>query len=184
MKELLGYFYSFRLLYLVFAGLFFFLVSITFNLIFIPIIDMPGNWCKKWDDRKIGFQTQDECVEFNTAMDELKYHHNHKMEKRLTAKVHGLFIFATLLTFLIMLLSPGRLVEHKITFENYSGAVAVAVFYGVIIGFLLPVLFEALLPSPEEWLPNELYEIKQARIEWVLKEIKGTLIERKTPISQ
>jgi hypothetical protein len=48
----------------------------------------------------------------------------------------------------------------------------------------LPVLFEALLPSPEEWLPNELYEIKQARIEWVLKEIKGTLIERKTPISQ
>jgi hypothetical protein len=62
--------------------------------------------------------------------------------------------------------------------------VAVAVFYGVIIGFLLPVLFEALLPSPEEWLPNELYEIKQARIEWVLKEIKGTLIERKTPISQ
>ena len=61
-------------------------------------------------------------------MDELKYHHNQKMEKRLTAKVHGLFIFATLLTFLIMLLSPGRLVEHKITFENYSGAVAVAVF--------------------------------------------------------
>ena len=184
MKEFLEYFYSFRLLYLIFAGLFFFLVSITFNLIFIPMLDMPENWCKKWDERKIGFQTQDECVEFSAEVDELKFRHNQKMEKRLTAKVHGLFISATLLTFLIMLLSPGKIVEHKITFENYTGAVAIAVFYGVIIGFLLPVLFETLLPSPREWLPDEFYEIKQARIEWVLKEIKGTLIERQTPISQ
>jgi len=44
-------------------------------------------------------------------------------------------------------------------------------------------LFEALLPSPQEWLPDEFYEIKQARIEWVLKEIKGALIERKTPMN-
>jgi hypothetical protein len=104
-------------------------------------------------------------------VDELKYRHNQKMEMRRTAKTSGLFMGAVVLTFLIMLLSPGTFVEHKITFENYSGAVAVAVFYGVIIGFLLPVLFEVLLPPPEEWLPGEFYEIRKARIEWVLKEI-------------
>jgi hypothetical protein len=179
MKEFLSYFHSFRLLYLVFAGLFFFLISVTINVIFIPMLDMPEDWCQKWDERNISFQTQDECVEFRTELDELKYDHNQKMEKRLAAKLHGMLIFAVLLTFAIMLISPGKLVEHRITFENYSGAIALAVFYGVIIGFLLPVAFEALLPPPKEWLPDEFYEIRQARIEYVLKQIKGTLTEPK-----
>jgi hypothetical protein len=157
MKELLSYFVSFRFLYLLFAGLFFFLVSITFNLIFIPMLEMPEGWCKKWQEKKIGYQTQDECVEFSAEVAELKYRHNQKMQKRLTGKMSGIFISGTLLTFLIMLLSPGKFVEHKITFENYSGAVAIAVFYGVIIGFLLPVVFEVLLPSAETWLPEEFY---------------------------
>lgn len=181
MKEFLSYFYSFRLLYLIFAGLFFFLVSLTFDLIFIPKLDMPGDWCKEWEQKKIGYQTMDECVEFKTDLDELKYHHNQKMEKRQAAKGHGLFLSATLLTFLIMVLSPGKFVEHNITFKNYTGAVAIAVFYGVIIGYLLPVALEAMLPPPKEWLPNEFYEIRQARIEYVLKEINGTLTEPKAP---
>ena len=182
MKEFLSYFYSFRLLYLVFAGLFFSLVSITYDPIFIPMLDMPDNFCKKWDERKIGYRTDEECVEFSADVDRLKYQHNRKMEKRQTTKVHGLFIFATLLTFSIMLLSPGKLIDYKITMKNYTGAVAIAVFYGVIIGFLLPVALEAMLPPPKEWLPNELYEINQARIEYVLKEINGTLTEPKAPV--
>lgn len=171
MKEFLKYILNFRFLYLIFAGLFCFLISITFDVIFIPTIDMPDNWCQKWHEIKTGYRTQEECLEFTTRPDELKYRHNQKMEKRHTGKTSGLFIGAAVLTFLIMLLSPGAFVEHKITFENYTGAFAVAVFYGVIIGFLLPVVFEAVLPSPEEWLPGEFYEIRKARIEWVLKEI-------------
>ena len=181
MKAFLSYFYSFRLLYLVFAGLFFFLVSITFDSIFIPMLDMPGDWCEKWDEKRIGYQTVDDCVEFKTERDELKYHHNQKMKRRQTTKVHGLFIFATLLTFFIMLLSPGKFIDHKITLKNYSGAVAIAVFYGVIIGFLLPVALEAMLPPATEWMPDEFLDIKQARIEYVLKEINGSLNEPKAP---
>ena len=175
MKEFLSYFYSFRLLYVVFAGLFFFLVSISFNFIFIPTLDMPGDWCEKWDEKRIGYRAVKDCVEFKTELDELKYHHNQEMEKRQTAKLHGLFLSATLLTFLVMLLSPGKFIDRKITLENYTGAVAVAVFYGVIIGFLLPVALEAMLPVPEEWVPAEFFEIKQARIEWVLKKIQESL---------
>jgi hypothetical protein len=181
MKEFLSYFYSFRLLYLVFAGLFLFLVSITFDPIFIPTLDMTGDWCEKWDEQKIGYQTMNACIVFKTELDELKYRHNRKMEKRQTTKMHGLFIFATLLTFVIMLLSPGKFIDYKITLKNYTGAIAIAVFYGVIIGFLLPVALEAMLPPSKAWLPNEFYEIKQARIEYVLKEIKGILTEPKAP---
>jgi hypothetical protein len=159
----------------VIAGLFFFLVSTSFNFIFIPTLDVPGDGCEKWDEKRIGYRTAKDCVAFKTELDELKYHHNQKMEKRQTTKLHGLFLSATLLTFLIMLLSPGKFIDHKITMENYTGAIAVAVFYGVIIGFLLPVALEAMLPAPEEWLPDEFFEIKQARIEWVLKDIQETL---------
>ena len=181
MKEFLSSFYSFRLLYLVFAGLFFFLVSITLDPLFIPMLDMTGDWCEKWDEQKIGYQIMNECIEFKTELDELKYQHNRKMENRQATKMHGLFISATLLTFVIMLLSPGKFIDYKITLKNYTGAVAIAVFYGVIIGFLLPVALKALLPPPTEWMPNEFYEIKQARIEYVLKEIKGTLADPKVP---
>lgn len=171
MKEFLKYFYNFKFLYLLFGGLFCFLVSTTFEVIFIPTIEMPGDWCQKWQETKIGYRTQEECIELNSRVDELKYRHNQKMEKRHTYLISGLFIGSALLTFLIMLFSPGTFIEHRINFENYSGALAVAVFYGVIIGFLLPVVFEASLPSPERWLPEEFYEIRKARIEWVLKEI-------------
>ena len=70
-----------------------------------------------------------------------------------------------------MLLNPYSFFDQKITFENYSGAMAAAIFYGVIIGFLLPTVFQALLPSPAEWLPREFYEIQKARTELILKEI-------------
>lgn len=171
MKEFLTYFYNFKFLYLLFGGLFCFLVSITFDVIFIPTIKMPGDWCQKWQETKIGYRTQQECTDFKSRLDELKFRHNQKMEKRHTHLTSGLFIGSAILTFLIMLLSPGTFIDHKINFENYSGAIAVAVFYGVIIGFLLPVVLEALLPSPEKWLPEEFYEIRKARIEWVLKEL-------------
>ena len=171
MKEFLKYFLNFRFLYLLSGGLFCFLISITFDVIFIPTIDMPGDWCQKWQESKIGYRARKECVEFNSWANELKYSHNQKMKERQAGKTYGIFIGATALTFLIMLLSPGTFIEHKITFENYSGALAVAFFYGVIIGFLLPVVYEALLPPPVEWLPAEFYEIRKARIEWVLKEI-------------
>ena len=171
MMQFLKYFLSFRFLYLLLGGVFFFLISITFTIIFIPRLDMPENWCKKWQTSNIGYRSQEECVEFSAEVDKLKYHHNQKMEKRLSGKTYGMFIAATLLTFLIMLLSPGKFIEHRITFENYSGAVAVAVFYGVIIGFLLPVLFEVILPPTETWLPEEFFEINKARVEWVEKQI-------------
>ena len=41
----------------------------------------------------------------------------------------------------------------KTHFANKSPFLA-ATFY---IDFLLPVVFEALLPSPEKWLPGEFY---------------------------
>jgi cellulose synthase/poly-beta-1,6-N-acetylglucosamine synthase-like glycosyltransferase len=154
MQALLKYVVNFRLLYVLFTGLFFYLVSITFDLIFIPMLDMPDQWCEKWVERKIRYKSQKECVEFTNKVEELKYRHNKKMEERHSHKMFGIFLFATLLTFLIMLLSPYSFFDQKITFGNYSGAMAAAIFYGVIIGFLLPTVFQALLPSPAEWLPR------------------------------
>ena len=171
MQALLKYVVNFRLLYVLFTGLFFYLVSITFDLIFIPMLDMPDQWCEKWVERKIRYKSQKQCVEFTNKVEELKYRHNKKMEKRYSHKMFGIFLFATLLTSLIMLLSPYSFFDQKITFENYSGAMAAAIFYGVIIGFLLPAVLQALLPSPAGWLPDEFYEIQKARTELILKEI-------------
>ncbi|MEJ2728349.1 MAG: hypothetical protein P8185_07555 [Deltaproteobacteria bacterium] len=42
---------------------------------------------------------------------------------------------------------------------------------GVILGFMMPLIFEAILPSPVEWLPEEFLEIRRARIELILNEI-------------
>ena len=42
---------------------------------------------------------------------------------------------------------------------------------GVVIGFMMPIIFQALLPQPSEWLPEEFLEIRRARIALILNEI-------------
>jgi len=171
MPEFFRNFVSFRFLYVLIGGLFFYLVSTTFDLIFIPRLEMPQGWCQKWVERKIGYRTQDECVKFSDTLQKLKYRHNQKMEERYKNKMFGIFLGATILTFLLMLLSPYKFFDRKITFETLSGSFAVAVFYGVIIGFLLPVVFQTLLPPPSEWLPSEFLEVQKARTELILRQI-------------
>jgi hypothetical protein len=171
MREFLKNFVSFRLLYILSGGLFFYLVSITSDLVFIPRLEMPQGWCENWVERSIGYRTQNECVQFSDKLQELKYRHNQKMDERQKYKTFGIFLCATGFTFLMMLLHPSKFFDQRITFESYTGIFVVAVFYGIIIGFLLPVVFQALLPPPSEWLPNEFFEIQKARTELILRQI-------------
>jgi len=175
-------FVSFRLLYVLFGGLFFYLVSITFELVFIPRLEMPPGWCENWVERRIGYRTHSECVQFSDTLQELKYRHNQKMEERQKYKTFGIFLGAIGLTFLMMLLNPSKFFDQTITFESYTGIFVVAVFYGVIIGFLLPVAFQALLPSPSEWLPSEFFEIQKARTELILRQITEMSQQTNPPI--
>ena len=163
---------SFRLLYLVGGGFFFYLLSVFIDPIFIPELPMPENWCQKWIETRSGYQKQMECVEFSNTLDELKYKHNREMENRRTNKMLSLFIAASVITFLLMILNPSKFLGAGVSIENYNGAIATAVFYGVILGFIFPTIYQTLLPPPTEWMPGEFLEIRQARIEFILKEIK------------
>ena len=171
MPEYLKIFINFKLLYVLIAGLFFYLLTVTIDLIFIPKLEMPEAWCEKWVETRSGFRSQQECVQFSDTIQELKYRHNQKMETRYTNKMFGIFLGATLITFLMMLINPHRFFDQKITFDTYTGTIAVAVFYGTIIGFLLPITFQAVFPSPSEWFPNEFFEIQKARTELILRQI-------------
>ncbi len=171
MNPLLKYFLSFRLLYLIGGGCFFYLVSVFIDPIFIPVLQMPGEFCQKWVETRSGYQWRTECVEFRGKPDELKYRHNRKMEDRQANKMMGLFIVASVITFFLMLLNPPLMFGAQVSIENYQGAMATAIFFGVIIGFVLPTIFQILLPPPEHWIPQELLDIRKARVEFVLKEI-------------
>ena len=171
MNPLIKSLLSFRLLYMIGGGFFFYLLSVFIDPLFIPALPMPENWCQKWIETRVGYQKQKECVEFGNTLDELKYKHNRDMEKRRTNKMIGLFIAASVLTFFLMLLNPSNFFGDGVNIENYTGAIATAVFYGIILGFILPIIFQILLPSPMEWMPQEFLEIRQARIEFILEKI-------------
>jgi len=47
---------------------------------------------------------------------------------------------------------------------------ATAVYYGTILGFIIPIIFQQLLPPSTQWFPDEFQEIRRARIEYLLKE--------------
>ncbi len=172
MHPLIKYLLSFRLLYIVGGGFFFYLLSVFIDPVFIPTLKMPENWCQKWIETRSGYQKQKECVEFGNPLDELKYKHNREMEKRRANKILGLFIAASAITFFLMVLNPANFFVAGVSIENYTGAVATAVFYGLILGFILPTIYEMLLPPPIEWMPEEFLEIRRARIELVLKTIE------------
>ena len=171
MNPLITHLLSFRLLYLIGGGFFFYLVSVFIDPIFIPVLPMSEDFCQKLVETRSGYQRQTECVEFRGKTDELKYRHNRKMEARQANKMMGLFIGASAITFLLMLLNPPLLFGAQVSIENYQGAIATAIFFGVIIGFVLPTIFQILLPPPEHWMPSELLDIRAARVEFILKKI-------------
>jgi uncharacterized membrane protein len=102
----------------------------------------------------------------------LKYNHNREMEKRRANKMLGLFIAASVITFCLMVLNPANFFGAGVSIENYTGAVATAVFYGVILGLILPAIYQMLLPPPVEWMPQEFLEIRRARVDFVLRTIE------------
>ena len=171
MNALLKYLLSFRFLYMILGGFFFYLLSVIIDPIFIPILDMPQFQCHKWVEKRIGYHKDRLCVEFGNQIDERTYHHNRRMEKRRHHKMIGLFLAASVLTFFLILLNPSLFFGQSVAVESNSGAIAIAVFYGIILGFLIPTVFQMLLPPPMEWLPKEFLEIQHARTDLILKKI-------------
>jgi hypothetical protein len=93
------------------------------------------------------------------------------MEKRSDRKVLFLFLLATGVTYLLMVLRPALFFEKGNYLRYTTGIIATAILMGVVLGFMMPIIYQALLPAPSDWLPQEFMEIRRARIELILNEI-------------
>ena len=109
-------------------------------------------------------------MKFKSNLEKLKYQHNKRMEKRLDRKVL-FFLLATGVTYLLMVLRPTLFFEKGNYLRYTTGIIATAILMGVVLGFMMPIIFQALLPDPSEWLPQEFMEIRRAQIELILNEI-------------
>jgi hypothetical protein len=49
--------------------------------------------------------------------------------------------------------------------------IATAILLGAMLGFMMPVIYQSLLPVPSDWMPQEFLEIRRARTELILNEI-------------
>jgi hypothetical protein len=175
MNTLLQYLLSFRFLYIIIGGFLIYLLGAAIDLIFIPTLEMSDGWCKNWTEKKVSYYRRvKECTDFRSEMDALIFKHNKTMEKRHSYKMFAIFFTASLVTYLLMWLNPANFFEKKTAFEHNTGVMATAVYYGVFLGFLMPIIFQVLLPPPQEWFPNEFIEIRQARVEQILEEINET----------
>ena len=116
------------------------------------------------------YRSKKRCIKFENEVEESKYRHNQKMDKRESHKTFSMFLVATLVTFSLMMLKPDLFFGKDTALNNYTGAMATAVYYGAILGFIVPIIFQQLLPPPTQWFPDEFQEIRQARIEYLLKE--------------
>ena len=97
------------------------------------------------------------------------------MEKRSGQKVLFLFLLASGLTYLLMVLRPTLFFEKDNYLKYTTGIIATAILMGVVLGFMMPIIYQALLPAPSEWLPQEFMEIRRARTELILNEIAETI---------
>jgi hypothetical protein len=155
----------------VIGGFFFYLVGAFIGVIFIPTLEMSDNGCKDWVENRTGYGSDKECVRFKDKIEELKYLHNQRMAKRSSHKMFALFPFAAFVTYLLMLFNPHAFFDNKIGLKDNTGVIVSAIYFGVILGFIMPIIYQELLPPPIEWFPKEFIEIRQARIELILKEI-------------
>jgi hypothetical protein len=161
----------FLLFYMLIGGFSFFLLGVTIDTIFIPTVEQPEGFCKDWTERALKWHRVQECVKFKSRIEELKYKHNKSMERRSSQKVLFLFLLASCFTYLLMALRPTLFFQRGDNLSYSTGVFAAAVLLGVVLGFMMPIIFEAILPSPAEWLPQEFLEIRRARVELILNEI-------------
>jgi len=82
-----------------------------------------------------------------------------------------LFLLASGFTYLLMTLRPTLFFQKGDYLSYTTGIIATAGLIGVALGFMMSIIFQALLPPPQEWLPEEFLEIRRARIESILNEI-------------
>jgi hypothetical protein len=86
-----------------------------------------------------------------------------------------LFFLATGLTYLLIALRPTLFLEKGDYLSYTTGIIATAILMGVMVGFMMPIIYQSLLPPPLEWLPDEFMEIRRARIALILNEIAEKL---------
>lgn len=161
----------FLLFYMLIGGFSFYLLSITIDTIFVPTVEQPEGFCESWTERAFRWYRTQDCVKFKNYLEELKYKHNKRMEERSSQKVLFLFLLASCLTYLLMALRPTLFFEKGNYLSYTTGIIATAVLLGVVLGFMMPIIYQALLPPPAEWFPEEFLEIRRARIELILNEI-------------
>lgn len=161
----------FLLFYMLIGGFFFYLMGITIDTIFVPTIEQSEGFCQEWTERAFRWHRVQECVKFSNSLEELKYRHNKRMEKRSGEKVLFLFLLATGITYLLMVLRPTLFFEKGSYLRYTTGIIATAIWMGVVLGFVMPIIYQTLLPAPSVWLPQEFMEIRRARTELILNEI-------------
>ena len=161
----------FLLFYLLIGGVFFYLLGETIDTIFVPTIEQPDGFCEEWTERAFRWYRAQDCIKFKNGIEELKYKHNKRMEKRSSRKVLFLFLLAAGITYLLMVLRPTLFFDRGDYLGYTTGMIATAVLLGVVVGFMIPIICQALLPPPADWFPEEFMEIRQARVELILNEI-------------
>ena len=161
----------FLLFYLLIGGVFFYLLGVTFDTIFVPAIDQPEDFCEEWTERAFRWHRAQDCIKFKNQIEELKYKHNKRMEKRTSRKALFLFLLASGVTYLLMVLRPTLFFDKGDYLGYTTGMIATAILLGVVTGFMIPIICQALMPPPAEWFPEEFLEIRQARVELILNEI-------------
>ena len=161
----------FLLFYMLAGGFFFYLMSTSVDIIFVPTVEQPEGFCEEWTERAFRWHRAQDCVKFTNNLEKLKYRHNKRMEKRSKQKIGFLFLLATGVTYLLMALRPTLFFEKGSYLQYTTGVIATAVLMGVVLGFMMPTIYEALLPAPSDWLPQEFMEIRRARVELILNEI-------------
>lgn len=161
----------FLLCYMLIGGFAFFLLSTTIDTIFVPTVEQQEGFCEKWSERALRWHRVKDCVKFKSDLEELKYKHNKRMERRSSQKGLLLFLLACSFTYLLIALRPTLFFQNGDYLSYTTGIIAAAVLIGVVVGFMMPIIFQVLLPPPAEWLPEEFLEIRRARIELILNEI-------------
>jgi hypothetical protein len=151
----------FLLFYLLIGGVFFYLLGATIDTIFVPTVDQPDGFCEEWTERALRWHRAQDCIKFKNRIEELKYKHNKLF----------LFLLASGVTYLLMVLRPTLFFDKGDYLGYTTGMIATAVLLGVVMGFVMPIICQAFLPPPAEWFPQEFMEIRRARIELILNEI-------------
>ena len=160
------------IIFAIILGLLAYFASALWSAIFIVSVPMDQDAITFAEEIGTTEQKAEYHLDFKNWLEKLKYEHNVRMRNRNRYWVYGLLIAGGLIGWFVFYIVPKWRQTLDIK-QDPTGIAAGGAILGVLVVFIIPMVFSWVLPAPAKWFPKEITDIAMTRQKDALSQLEA-----------